>query len=72
MKRYRPIVFVALVQLVPAFLNVGCGPSAKPANYGAELQLCTVTAKTCEESIDCENRVRAKYNRPMRPQDGCQ
>ena len=41
-------------------------PSAKPAEYGAELAACNLTAKTCKESVDCENRVRVKYSRPLR------
>ena len=46
---------------------------AKPAVYEGELTACNQTAKTCEESIRCENEVRAKQKppRPRRPFDGC-
>jgi hypothetical protein len=51
----------------------GCIPprTAKPAAYGAELAACSETAKTCEESIRCENQVRARYGRPPRT-GGCE
>jgi hypothetical protein len=54
---------------------MGCSsaPSPKPAFYGFELEQCNKLATTCEESIACENKVRARYNRPLRdPKGGCQ
>jgi hypothetical protein len=47
-------------------------PAVKPAAYGFELEECSRTAKTCDESIACENAVRGKYGRPLRdPKVGC-
>lgn len=43
------------------------GPAKKPAEYGGELALCNQTAQTLQASIECENKVRAKYGRPPRP-----
>lgn len=43
------------------FLSSCSGVSPRPASYGAELTRCNVEAKTCQESIDCENQVRLKY-----------
>lgn len=46
--------------------------TSRPASYGAQLEECNRNAKSCEESVRCENGVRAKYNRPARDLDaGC-
>lgn len=51
------------LQYTALALLVGCASarSLRSASYGAELEECNLTAKTCEESIACENKVRAKY-----------
>lgn len=51
-----------------AFLLVmGCGATLeKPKDYEAELIACNALATTLDESIACENEVRAKYRRPLR------
>jgi hypothetical protein len=63
--------------LLLAVLLVACTPP-KAATYGAELAACTASAKArqtqgattdaeaCQESIACENAVRARYDRPAR------
>ena len=45
-------------------------PSPRPAAYGFELEECSRTATSCTESIACENKVRARYSRPLRT-GGC-
>jgi hypothetical protein len=49
---------------------IACTPeTARPARvitYGFELEECTRKADTCQESIACENEVRARYSRPLR------
>lgn len=53
---------------------IACGSKPAPiapASYGIELEECNRTAKTCEESISCENRVRARHGRPLRT-GGCE
>ncbi len=47
----------------------GCAAS-RPATYQSELVFCNQTSKTLAESIDCENRVRAAYGRPLRDAGG--
>lgn len=51
----------------------GCKPStAAPAAYGAELADCNRLARTCAESINCENVARKLRGRPLRDVDaGC-
>lgn len=53
----------------------GCAaaaPVVEPGKYGLELADCTATSKTCDESIACENALRAKLGRPLRDADaGC-
>jgi hypothetical protein len=72
--RWQGIVELALFLFAVAVLTVlvqGCKPSvAKPAAYGVELEECSRNAKTCEESVSCENQVRARYGRPLRT-GGC-
>jgi hypothetical protein len=73
--RWQGVVELALFLFAVAFLTVlvsGCKPeTVRPAAYGAELAACSESAKTCEESIVCENKVRARYQRPLRT-GGCQ
>jgi len=46
--------------------------SVKALTYGFELEECNRNAKTCDESIKCENDARKKYSRPLRDADaGC-
>ena len=67
----KPIIVFALLSLM-TMANVACWTS-RPASYSAQLADCTAKSSTCEESIACENEVRAKYNRPLRDADaGCQ
>ncbi len=51
----------------------GCAANlARPAAYGAELEECNRTAQSCDESIACENLVRARYGRaPRSAKEGC-
>lgn len=58
---------------------LGCssGPAPatvmSPADYGARLAECSRVSKTCDESIACENKLRAEKGRPLRdPRGGCQ
>ncbi len=47
----------------------GCAAAAvtaRPAAYDTELDNCNKQAATYEESVACENKVRAKYNRQAR------
>jgi hypothetical protein len=49
---------------------VGCAAaatSARVSSYETELVVCNKTATTLQQSIDCENGVRARYGRPVRP-----
>lgn len=39
---------------------------ARPAAYGVELADCSESSATLADSIACENRVRARYGRPLR------
>jgi hypothetical protein len=44
-----------------------CTPATvTPAAYGAELAACTNVSQTLHESIECENKVRNRYGRPLR------
>ena len=45
-------------------------PSGKSMTYGFELEECNRNAKTCAESIACENEARKRYTRPLRDVDG--
>lgn len=56
--------FVAMHACVPH-------QAARPAAYSVELEECNRKAKTCAESIACENNVRARYGRPART-GGCE
>jgi hypothetical protein len=40
--------------------------NVRPAAYGTELAACTEKSATLAESIECENKVRARYGRPLR------
>lgn len=57
--------------LAIAVVACGAAVAVKPTVYGAALEECNRTSKTCAESIDCENRLRADAGRPLRAQDGC-
>lgn len=51
---------------------LGACIDTKTPLYGAGLAACNQTAKTCEESIRCENDLRKANNRPPRDIDaGC-
>ncbi len=39
---------------------------SRPAAYTTELEECNRKSNTLKESVDCENEVRIKYNRPLR------
>lgn len=62
----KHLLFIAI-----AVSACGAAVAIKPAEYGVALKECHDNAKTCEESIDCENRLRADAGRPLRAQDGC-
>ncbi len=65
------LVLIGIVIAI-AHLLAGCTPNiARPAAYGAELEECSRKAATCDESIACENKVRARYGRPART-GGCE
>lgn len=71
-------LFIAVVVLgllaAAAWLH-GCKPAqaADVANYGVALEECNRVAKTCADSISCENAVRATHGRPLRDVDaGCE
>jgi hypothetical protein len=52
---------------------VSCAAPPPVALYGPGLVICNEKAKTCEESIRCENDLRKANNRPLRDIDaGCQ
>lgn len=56
----------ALALLVLAcFLRLltACGASPKPAEYAAELALCSETRSTCQSYVECRAKVAAKYGR---------
>lgn len=46
-----------------ARLITACGSAPKPAEYGAELALCSETNSTCETYVACRAKVAAKYGR---------
>ncbi|HKN66792.1 MAG TPA: hypothetical protein VJW73_10965 [Gemmatimonadaceae bacterium] len=51
----------------------GCAtaaPLVNPTDYAAKLEECSRNAKTCDESIACENKLRASLGRPLRT-GGC-
>ncbi len=56
--------YVALVFLVAC--GVASGVTPRSAGYTTELEECNRTATTFEQSVDCENKVRARYGRPSR------
>lgn len=61
--------FLAVHACVPASVPT---PSPKALTYTVELEECNRTAKTCEQSIACENDVRTRYKRfPLRT-GGCE
>lgn len=70
MKRLAGVVWLGLALLGIACMVghlAGCQTQdAKSAAYGAELDACTLQSKTLCESIACENKVRARYQRPDR------
>lgn len=49
---------------------LACLEHAGPAQYSAGLTLCNQLSTTCEESIRCENILRADAGRPLRDLDG--
>jgi hypothetical protein len=45
-------------------LGAACGAiSAEPAKYGAKLEACLQTSQTCEQYIDCRDRVQLAEGR---------
>ena len=71
MNRLAGVVWLGLALLGIACM-VGhlacCKPQdAKSTAYAAELDACTLASKTLCASIACENKVRARYQRPNRP-----
>lgn len=72
--RNSTAIIVVALGLVVAFSQCGCSSAAskaKPAAYGVELAACSEMAKTCEESIRCENEARKRHGRPLRT-GGCE
>lgn len=58
-----------MILVLLAIFFAGCVPQASDARataYEAELVACNRTANSLQESIDCENGVRARYGRPFR------
>lgn len=67
----RPSNSVLLVIALFAIVDLACAPvRARSVTYGVDLTECNRKATTCEESIACENVIRAKENRPLRT-GGC-
>jgi hypothetical protein len=64
------LLFVGFCLLLARVL-AGCAaaqsPKAKAGGYEAELLACTEQAATLRESVTCENAVRARWHRPLRP-----
>ena len=58
---------VVLVVSLACVLAEGCTrvPSAAPATYGAELEVCLQTTSTCPGYLACRHRVQARYGRPL-------
>lgn len=73
--RYLPILFPLAVMACCKPPSEGQASAPKQgitaAEYGAKLEDCTRNSKTCDESIDCENKLRADAGRPLRAHDGC-
>ncbi len=66
----KPVSVMAMMTVMSMWM-VACEPS-KPAKYTTDLQACNQLAKTCEESIACENKNREANGRPLRdPKKGC-
>ena len=66
----KPVTVMAMLTIA-SMLVVAC-ENPKPAKYTLDLTYCNQTSKTCEESIACENKIRAANNRPLRdPAKGC-
>lgn len=66
----KPVALMAMISVMSMWM-VACEPS-KPAKYTTDLAACNQLAKTCEESIKCENEVRKANGRPLRdPSKGC-
>jgi hypothetical protein len=58
-----------MIRSTIAVFLIACVPQASDARataYEAELVACNRTANSLQESIDCENSVRARYGRPFR------
>lgn len=70
MRRLASVVWLGLAILGIACMVghlAGCKTQdAKAAAYEGELTGCTLASKTLCESIACENKVRARYDRPDR------
>jgi hypothetical protein len=66
--RPPPPASPALMSFAVALLVGACASSLeKPRDYEAELIACNALATSLDESIACENDVRARYRRPLRP-----
>lgn len=58
---------VLLLAVLAAGLFLGCAAlTSKPAKYEARLIECNQLSRTLDESIACENDVRAEFHRPLR------
>ena len=70
MKTIGSVIWLGLALLGIACMVghlAGCQTQdAKSTAYAAELDACTATSKTLCESIACEQKVRAHYQRPAR------
>jgi hypothetical protein len=69
LKRAMTLIFfaggiVALVFLVGSVC--GCAGTMQADEYTGALVACNKTSSTLEESIKCENDVRAQFHRPLR------
>lgn len=42
-----------------------CGAQPKPASYVEQLTMCTEVSDTLQQSLECEDRVRARFGRPL-------
>jgi len=65
---------VNLLLVLLLVLMLACSsPPHRSVGYGLELTKCNENAKTCTDSIVCENAVRAREGRPLRDVDaGCE
>lgn len=65
LRELAAFVVLAAMAMVLCRCTPPRAPTAAPATYGAELELCLQSTSTCQGYLACRHRVQVRYGRPV-------